>query len=102
MIWFILLVVFLFFVTGSLGRAFGVIWYMFGLGLSLLLFYLAYDAYQAALGAPLAQDYPIKLQAFVDTFSREALMKNAEGSLITGIVTMVATVLVPRLTKKDI
>ena len=100
MIWFILLVVFLFFVTGSLGQAFGVIWYMFGLGLSLLLFYLAYDAYQAALEAPLAKDYPIKL--FVDTFSQEALMKDAESSLITGIVTMVATVLVPQLTKKGI
>jgi hypothetical protein len=100
MIWFIFLVVVLFLVTGSLGRAFSVIWYMFGLGLSFLLFYLAYDAYQAALSAPLARDYPVKL--FVDVFSREALMKDAESTLITGIVTIVATFLVPRLTQKII
>jgi hypothetical protein len=84
---------------GKLKSVAAIIYYAVFLGLGLFFLYLGYDSYHASLTALPANQYPDKL--FVDYFSKEAYIKEANNRYSIGFCVILATFILPKMFRKE-
>ena len=94
----VILIIFLYHI-GKLKSVASISYYVLFLGLGLFFIYLGYDSYHASLSALPADQYPNRL--FVDYFSKEAYVKEANNRYSIGFFIIVGTMLLPKFFRKE-